>query len=309
MISPSISALDINASESVALYRSSLHSLPLHSRGKVRENYAIGTEQLLMITSDRLSAFDVVLEQPIPGKGQILCQMANFWFHKLEHIVPNHLTGIPPESVVSPDEIDQVKGRAVIVKKLQPILIEAVVRGYLAGNGWQEYQAKNSISSVALPPGLQNAEKLPKPIFTPAAKAPQGEHDENISFEEMAQRIGNPLAQKIRDIALTLYIEAADYALTRGIIIADTKFEFGLDQDGTLYLMDEILTPDSSRFWAVESYQVGKNPPSFDKQFARDWLNAQTWNKKAPAPLLPNEIILKTAEKYREALHRLTDSA
>ncbi len=294
------------SSNHAVLYESSLHSLVLHSRGKVRENYLVDNDKLLMITTDRLSAFDVILTQPIPGKGQTLCQMANFWFDKLAHLVPNHLTGIAPENVVSADETDQVRGRAVVVKRLQPILIEAVVRGYLAGSGWQEYQATNSISGVKLPAGLQNAQKLPEPIFTPAAKAPQGEHDQNISFADMVERIGTTLAHQIRDISLALYREATDYALTRGIIIADTKFEFGLDQNGTLHLMDEILTPDSSRFWAVESYQVGHNPPSFDKQFARDWLNAQPWNKKAPAPLLPDDIITKTAEKYREAFQRLT---
>ncbi|MCC7005240.1 MAG: phosphoribosylaminoimidazolesuccinocarboxamide synthase [Ottowia sp.] len=288
------------------LYESSLHSLPLLSRGKVRENYALGDDLLLMITSDRLSAFDVVLREPIPGKGQILNQMANFWFQRLAHLVPNHLTGIAPQTVVASDEIAQVEGRAVVVKRLQPILIEAVVRGYLAGNGWKEYQATGAVSGVILPAGLRNAEKLPEPIFTPAAKADVGEHDENISFADMTQRIGAPLAEQIRRISLALYQAASDYALTRGIIIADTKFEFGLDAQGTLHLMDEILTPDSSRFWLVDTYQVGSNPPSFDKQFARDWLEAQPWNKVAPAPNLPSYVIEQTAQKYREALDRLT---
>lgn len=292
-----------------ALYQSSIHSLPLQARGKVRENYLVGDDKLLIITSDRLSAFDVVLEQPVPGKGKILNQMANFWFAKLATIVPNHLTGIEPETVVAASEVAQVQGRAVVAKRLRPILVEAVVRGYLAGSGWQEYQASGAVSGVRLPAGLQNAEKLSTPIFTPAAKAEQGQHDENISFEEMVERIGVDLAEQIRHCSLALYQTAADYALTRGIIIADTKFEFGLDEHGVLHLMDEVLTPDSSRFWPVSGYRVGHNPPSFDKQFARDWLAAQPWDKTPPAPPLPEEIINKTAEKYHEALACLTGEA
>lgn len=292
-----------------ALYQSALHSLPLQSRGKVRENYIVDDDKLLIITSDRLSAFDVVLSQPVPGKGKLLNQLSHFWFAKLAHIVPNHLTGIAPESVVAPDERMQVEGRAVVVKRLQPILVEAVVRGYLAGGGWQEYQQSGAISGVVLPAGLRNAQKLPQPIFTPAAKAAQGQHDENISFDDMIERVGADLAEKIRHCSLALYQSAADYALTRGIIIADTKFEFGLDAQGTLYLMDEVLTPDSSRFWPVSGYQVGQNPPSFDKQFARDWLAAQPWDKTPPAPLLPDDVIAKTVEKYREAVRCLTTAS
>ncbi|POM18829.1 Phosphoribosylaminoimidazole-succinocarboxamide synthase [Burkholderia cepacia] len=257
------------------LYESTLRSLPLLGRGKVRDNYAVGNDKLLIVTTDRLSAFDVVMGEPIPNKGRVLNQMANFWFDKLAHIVPNHLTGDAPEAVVAADEVEQVKGRGVVVKRLEPIMIEAVVRGYLAGSGWKEYQASGAVCGVQLPEGLQNAQKLPEPIFTPAAKAEMGEHDENITFEETERRIGTELAATIRDISIKLYKEAADYAATRGIIIADTKFEFGLDNHGKLYLMDEVLTADSSRFWPADQYEVGTNPPSFDKQFVRDWLEAQ----------------------------------
>jgi phosphoribosylaminoimidazole-succinocarboxamide synthase len=294
-----------------ALYESSIKSLPLISKGKVRDIYAIGSDQLLMITTDRLSAFDVVMGEPIPGKGVVLNQMANFWFNKLSHVIPNHLTGIPPESVVSENEVDQVKGRAIVTKRLKPIMVEAVVRGYLSGSGWKDYQATGSVCGIQLPPGLQNAQKLPEPIFTPAAKADVGEHDENITYAEVEERIGKELAAKIRDVSIRLYQEASKYAATKGIIIADTKFEFGLDGAGDLVLMDEVLTADSSRFWPANSYQVGSNPPSFDKQFVRDWLesalvNGQVWNKTAPAPPLPNDVIVKTAAKYREALETLT---
>jgi phosphoribosylaminoimidazole-succinocarboxamide synthase len=288
------------------LYESSLRSLPLLGRGKVRDNYAVGHDQLLIVTTDRLSAFDVVLGEPIPNKGRVLNQMANFWFDKLKHIVPNHLSGVAPESVVAADEAGQVKGRAVVVKRLEPILVEAVVRGYLAGSGWKDYQASGSVCGVALPPGLQNAQKLPEPIFTPAAKAEMGHHDENITYDEMERRIGTELSATIRDISIRLYKEAADYAATRGIIIADTKFEFGLDNDGRLYLMDEALTADSSRFWPADQYQVGTNPPSFDKQFVRDWLETQPWKKEPPAPKLPEDVVARTAAKYQEALERLT---
>ena len=288
------------------LYESTLLSLPLLGRGKVRDNYAVGNDQLLIVTTDRLSAFDVIMGEPIPNKGRVLNQMANFWFDKLKHIVPNHLSGVAPESVVAADEAEQVKGRAVVVKRLEPILVEAVVRGYLAGSGWKDYQATGAVCGVELPPGLQNAQKLPEPIFTPAAKAEMGHHDENITYNEMERRIGTELSATIRDISIKLYKEAADYAATRGIIIADTKFEFGLDNHGKLYLMDEALTADSSRFWPADEYQVGTNPPSFDKQFVRDWLETQPWKKEPPAPKLPDEVVTKTAAKYQEALERLT---
>jgi phosphoribosylaminoimidazole-succinocarboxamide synthase len=288
------------------LYESTLRSLPLIGRGKVRDNYAIGADQLLIVTTDRLSAFDVVMGEPIPNKGRVLNQMANFWFERLSHVVPNHLTGVAPESVVAADEVEQVKGRAVVVKRLEPILVEAVVRGYLAGSGWKDYQTSGAVCGVQLPPGLQNAQKLPEPIFTPAAKAELGQHDENISYEECERRIGTELAATIRDISIKLYKEASEYAATRGIIIADTKFEFGLDSHGKLYLMDEALTADSSRFWPADQYQVGSNPPSFDKQFVRDWLETQVWDKTPPAPKLPDDVIAKTSAKYQEALERLT---
>lgn len=293
-----------------ALYQSSIKSLPLLSRGKVRENYAVGDDKLLMITTDRISAFDVVMSEPIPAKGRVLNQMATFWFKQLAHIVPNHNTGIAPETVVQADEVAQVKGRAVVVKRLKPILVEAVVRGYLSGSGWKDYQATGSVCGVALPAGLRNSQKLPAPIFTPAAKAEVGEHDENISFDEVVQRIGAPLAEQMRDISIRLYQAASEFAATKGIIIADTKFEFGLDEHGQITLMDEILTADSSRFWPADAYEAayasGANPPSFDKQFLRDWLEAQPWNKTAPAPTLPQDVIENTAAKYCEALERLT---
>ncbi|WP_028217827.1 phosphoribosylaminoimidazolesuccinocarboxamide synthase [Paraburkholderia oxyphila] len=288
------------------LYESTLRSLPLLGRGKVRDNYAVGDDKLLIVTTDRLSAFDVIMGEPIPRKGEVLNQMADFWFEKLKDVVPNHLTGIAPETVVAADEVEQVKGRAVVVKRLEPILVEAVVRGYLAGSGWKDYQATGAVCGVELPPGLQNAQKLPEPIFTPAAKAEMGHHDENITYEEMERRIGTELSRTIKEISIKLYKEAADYAATRGIIIADTKFEFGLDNNGQLYLMDEALTADSSRFWPADQYQVGSNPPSFDKQFVRDWLETQPWKKEPPAPKLPDEVITKTSAKYQEALERLT---
>jgi len=293
-----------------ALHESRLHSLPLLARGKVRDNYAVGDDRLLMVASDRISAFDVVMGQPIPGKGELLTQMALFWFGKLGHIVPNHLTGDDPLGAVAPDEVAQVRGRAMLVKRLKPLPVEAVVRGYLAGSGWKEYQANGQVCGVPLPPGLHNASKLPAPIFTPATKAEMGEHDENIPFSRMAEIVGTDLATRVRDIAVRLYSEAAAFALTRGIIIADTKFEFGLDADGTLTLMDEILTPDSSRFWPLDSYREGINPPSYDKQFLRDWLESvqvdgQPWNKQAPAPTMPDAIAQASAERYRAALTAL----
>ncbi|HJV83961.1 MAG TPA: phosphoribosylaminoimidazolesuccinocarboxamide synthase [Noviherbaspirillum sp.] len=290
-----------------SLYQSTIQSLPLLGRGKVRDNYAVGDDKLLIVTTDRLSAFDVVMNEPIPGKGKVLNQMSNFWFSKLADIVPNHLTGIDPESVVRPDEVEQVRGRAVVAKRLKPILVEAVVRGYIIGSGWKDYQATGTICGIALPKGLRQADKLTTPIFTPAAKAEMGEHDENISFADMEKRIGKELAAKIREVSIKLYQTAADYAATRGIIIADTKFEFGLDENGTLHLMDEVLTADSSRFWPADSYAPGMSPPSFDKQFVRDYLETlKDWNKTAPAPALPPDVIDKTGAKYREALQRLT---
>ena len=293
-----------------ALLETSLHSLPLLARGKVRDNYAVGQDRLLMVASDRISAFDVVMGQPIPGKGEMLTKMALFWFGKLAHIVPNHRTGEAPESVVAPDEVAQVAGRSMLVKRLKPLPVEAVVRGYLAGSGWKEYQHNGQVCGVPLPPGLKNASRLPAPIFTPATKAGMGDHDENIDFERMVSIVGPDLATRVRDISIRLYTEAAAYALTRGIIIADTKFEFGLDKDGTLTLMDEVLTPDSSRFWPLDSYEEGTNPPSYDKQFLRDWLESVQvdgviWGKTAPAPEVPSAVAQMTAAKYQEAVLRI----
>ena len=294
-----------------ALHTSALTSLPLLARGKVRDNYAVGDDRILMVASDRLSAFDVIMGEPIPGKGILLTQMALFWFDKLGHLCPNHLTGDTPETVVTPEEVPQVQDRSMLVKRLKPIPVEAVVRGYLAGSGWKEYQENSAVCGVQLPAGLQNASKLPSPIYTPAAKAAVGDHDENITFEQTVETIGLDLATRVRDISIAIYKAAAEFALTKGIIIADTKFEFGLDADGTLTLMDEVLTPDSSRYWPVESYQVGTNPPSYDKQFVRDWLeqaqvDGKPWSKTPPAPRVPNDVIAKTAAKYQEALERLT---
>ena len=294
-----------------ALYQSTLHSLPLVGRGKVRENYAVGSDRLLMVASDRISAFDVVMGEPIPGKGALLTRMALFWFDRLAHVVPNHLTGDAPESVVAADEVAQVRGRAMVVKRLRPLPIEAVVRGYLAGSGWKEYQAGGRVCGLALPPGLQLASKLPAPIFTPATKAEMGDHDVNISFEQAADLIGAARAAEVRDVAIRLYSEAAAYALTRGIVIADTKFEFGLDEADRLTLMDEVLTPDSSRFWPADGWQEGQTPPSFDKQYLRDWLeqvqvNGEPWAKQPPAPVLPAEVAAATAERYASAARLLT---
>jgi phosphoribosylaminoimidazole-succinocarboxamide synthase len=297
-----------------ALHTSKINSLPLLARGKVRDNYAVGTDRILMVASDRLSAFDVIMGEPIPGKGEILTKMALFWFARLGHLCPHHLTGEAPESVVTPAEAPQVLDRSMLVKRLKPVPVEAVVRGYLAGSGWKEYQEAQAVCGVPLPPGLKNASKLPEPIFTPAAKAAAGEHDENITFERVVEIVGPELAARIRDISIAIYREAADFALTKGLIIADTKFEFGLDEQGELVLMDEVLTPDSSRYWPVEGYQAafqaGANPPSYDKQFVRDWLeqvriDGKPWDKTPPAPHLPQEVIVKTAAKYREALERL----
>ena len=296
---------------SAALHTSSLSSLPLLARGKVRDNYAVGDDRILMVASDRLSAFDVILGVPIPGKGALLTQMALFWFDRLGHICPNHLTGDAPESVVTPQERDQVTGRSMLVKRLKPIPVEAVVRGYLAGSGWKEYQVDQTVCGVSLPPGLRNASKLPEPIYTPAAKAEAGEHDENITYARTVEIIGPQLAAQIRDTSIALYKAGAAIAAERGIIIADTKFEFGLDAAGQLVLMDEVLTPDSSRFWPMESYREGSNPPSYDKQFVRDWLeqvriDGKPWDKRPPAPALPQEVVDHTAATYREALQRLT---
>jgi phosphoribosylaminoimidazole-succinocarboxamide synthase len=296
---------------STPLLNPTITSLPLLGRGKVRDNYAVGDDRLLMVASDRLSAFDVVMNEPIPGKGAVLTKMALFWFEKLKDIVPNHLTGEDPESVVAPDEREQVRGRSMLVKRLKPLPVEAVVRGYLAGSGWKEYQLSQSVCGIALPAGLKNASRLPEPIFTPATKAEMGEHDENISFERMSAMIGRDLAEQVRTVAIRLYTTAAAFALTKGIIIADTKFEFGLDADGTLTLMDEILTPDSSRFWPVEGYAEGISPPSFDKQAVRDWLEAvrvdgKMWDKRPPAPLIGEEVVALTAKKYDEVGTLLT---
>jgi phosphoribosylaminoimidazole-succinocarboxamide synthase len=297
-----------------ALHTSMLSSLPLLARGKVRDNYAVGDDRILMVASDRLSAFDVIMGEPIPGKGALLTQMALFWFDKLGpaglNICPIHLTGAAPESVVTPAEVPQVVGRSMLVKRLKPVPVEAVVRGYLAGSGWKEYQENQAVCGVKLPAGLKNASKLAEPIYTPAAKAAAGDHDENITFEQTVDMIGLDLATRIRNISIQLYKAASAIAAPKGIIIADTKFEFGLDANGTLTLMDEVLTPDSSRFWPAESYQEGINPPSFDKQFVRDWLeqvrvDGKPWNKTPPAPRVPNEVIARTAAKYQEALTRL----
>ena len=294
-----------------ALLTTSITSLPLVARGKVRDNYAVGADRLLMVATDRLSAFDVVMGEPIPGKGALLTQMALWWFGRLGHIVPNHLTGDDPVSVVRTEEREQVRGRAMLVKRLTPLPIEAVVRGYLAGSGWKEYQQSQSVCGVALPPGLHNASRLPEPIFTPATKAEMGDHDENIDFARMASIIGAARAQQVRSVSIQLYTAAAAIALAKGLIIADTKFEFGLDADGTLTLMDEVLTPDSSRYWPVSGYASGSNPPSYDKQFVRDWLEqaevaGQPWNKRAPAPTLPADVVALTAARYKEALECLT---
>lgn len=288
------------------IMQTSIKSLPLVYRGKVRECYAVGEDKLLMIATDRISAFDVILSVPIPKKGKVLTALTNFWFEKLAEGMPTQLTGIDPETVVAEDEREQVRGRAMVVKRLKPILIECVARGYIIGGGWKDYQATGCVCGIELPAGLKQAEKLPEPIFTPAAKAEVGTHDENISFEKVVELYGESIATQLRDLTISLYKKAADFAATKGIIIADTKFEFGLDENGQVCLMDEVLTPDSSRFWPAESYEVGMSPPSYDKQFIRDWLETQTWDKTPPAPVPPAEIIEKTAAKYREALVKLS---
>ena len=288
------------------LLESAITSLPLLSRGKVRDIYAVDDQRLLIIASDRLSAFDVVLPTPIPGKGAVLTEISHFWFDKLGSIIPNHLTGDAPESVVTEQERTQVVGRAMVVKRLKPLPVEAIVRGYLVGSGWKEYQVSGSVCGIALPAGLAQAGKLPQPLFTPSTNAELGAHDENIDFARAEQLLGADIAAQVRDASIALYSQAAAYALTRGIIFADTKFEFGLDDAGRLYLIDEVLTPDSSRFWPADQYQPGSNPPSYDKQFVRDWLEASGWDKQPPAPELPADVAAKTGEKYREAVARLT---
>ena len=289
-----------------ALYQSDIKSLKLLNRGKVRDIYEVDAQRLLIITTDRLSAFDVVMQDPIPSKGYVLTAVSNFWFEKLQHILPNQFTGDAPESVVAPDEAVQVTGRALVVKRLKPLPIEAIVRGYLVGSGWKDYQKTSKVCGIPLPAGLREADKLPQPLFTPSTKADIGQHDENISFEQTVELIGPALAAQVRDAAIRLYQTAADYAASKGIIIADTKFEFGQDETGKLYLIDEALTPDSSRFWPADQYQPGSNPPSFDKQYVRDYLESVKWDKKPPAPKLPAEVIAKTSEKYQEALKRIT---
>ncbi len=292
-----------------ALFESSIKSLPFLHRGKVRDLYAVGDDKLLVIQSDRLSAFDVVLPSPVPGKGKVLTALSLFWFEKLAHVIPNHLTGVDPDSVVAPGERDQVAGRAMVVRRLKPLPIEAIARGYIIGSGWKDYQKTGAICGITLPAGLREAEQLPQPIFTPSTKAAIGKHDENIPFEEAVKLLGPERANAVREATLRLYTEGAAYARSRGIIMADTKFEFGADAAGKLYLIDEALTPDSSRFWPADQYRVGMSPPSFDKQFVRDWLEAQKWNKQPPAPELPADVLAKTAEKYREALRLLTGKA
>ena len=291
---------------SKALYESSIQSLPLIHKGKVRDIYAIDDKRMLIVTTDRLSAFDVVMPTPIPGKGKVLTAVADFWFRKLASIIPNQLTDDRPEDVVAPDEREQVAGRAIVVKRLKALPVEAIVRGYLVGSGWADYQKTGKVCGIPLADGLQQADKLPDPLFTPSTKAAAGAHDENIDFAQCQQLLGKDMAAKVRDAAIALYKAAAEYALARGIIIADTKFEFGLDENGSLTLIDEVLTPDSSRFWPLDQYKVGSNPPSFDKQYVRDWLSNSGWNKQAPGPVLPAEVVAKTAEKYAEALRRLT---
>ncbi len=289
-----------------ALFETSIKSLPLLHRGKVRDIYAIDDQRMLIVTTDRLSAFDVILPTPIPGKGKVLTAVADFWFAKLAHILPNQLTGDSPESVVAPEERDQVAGRSVVVKRLKALPVEAIVRGYLVGSGWADYQKTGRVCGIPLPAGLKQADRLPEPVFTPSTKAAVGAHDENIDFAQCEALVGADVAARVRDAAVDLYQAAAEYALTRGIIIADTKFEFGLDAAGTLTLIDEVLTPDSSRFWPADQYRVGENPPSYDKQYVRDWLTASGWNKQAPGPELPADVVARTAEKYREALRLLT---
>ncbi len=289
-----------------ALLETKLSSLPFLHRGKVRDLYAVGDDKLLVIQTDRLSAFDVILPVPIPGKGRVLTELSNFWFRKLAHVIPNHLTGIAPESVVSEADRAQVAGRSMVVKKLKPLLVEAVVRGYLIGSGWSEYKKTGAVCGIRLPAGLQQAQKLSQVLFTPSSKAPAGEHDENITYADVEVLVGVQLAAQVREVSIRLYTEAADFAATRGVIIADTKFEFGVDAQNNLLLIDEILTPDSSRFWPAADYRSGISPPSFDKQIIRDWLETTMWNKQPPAPTPPPEVLARTADKYREVQRLLT---
>jgi phosphoribosylaminoimidazole-succinocarboxamide synthase len=290
-----------------ALYESRLSGLTLLNRGKVRDIYAVDAQHLLIVTTDRLSAFDVVMQQPVPGKGEILTRVSNFWFRRTAAWLPNQLTAIAPADVIAdPAEVRALGERATVVRKLKPLPVEAIVRGYLIGSGWKDYQKSSAVCGIALPAGLQMAEQLATPLFTPSTKAALGDHDENISFQQTSDLLGTELAQQLRDASLRIYSESAAFARERGIIIADTKFEFGLDDEGQLHLIDEVLTPDSSRFWPLQGYRVGISPPSFDKQFVRDYLESLQWNKQAPAPLLPDEIIARTAQKYREAEHMLT---
>jgi phosphoribosylaminoimidazole-succinocarboxamide synthase len=291
---------------STAVFETNLKSVPFLYRGKVRDIYEIDADRLLVVQTDRLSAFDVILPTPVPGKGRMLTAMSLFWFDRLAHVIPNHLLDAAPKSVVSPDDLEQIEGRSMVVRRLTPLPVEAIVRGYVAGSGWKDYQKTQSICGIALPAGLREAEKLPRPIFTPSTKAAIGSHDENIDYAEVEKLVGASYAAQVRDKAIQLYSEAADYAETRGIIIADTKFEFGTDSSGKLYLIDEALTSDSSRFWARDQYRTGISPPSFDKQFVRDWLEMKKWNKQAPAPALPDDILAKTVAKYEEALTLLT---
>jgi len=289
------------------VFYSTVTGLEMIHRGKVRDIYAIDAGHMLIVTTDRLSAFDVVLPDPIPDKGRVLTQISNFWFSRTRHIVPNQLADLPLEGVIRvPAELEQLRNRSAVVRRLKALPLEAVVRGYLIGSGWKDYQRTGAVCGIALPPGLRMADRLPTPIFTPATKAPGGEHDENISFETVSDLIGRALAEQVRDTAIAIYQFAAEHARTRGIIIADTKFEFGLDRQGRVVLIDEVLTPDSSRFWPADTWRPGSSPPSFDKQFVRDYLETLDWNKKAPGPRFPPEIITKTSEKYREALRRLT---
>jgi phosphoribosylaminoimidazole-succinocarboxamide synthase len=293
-----------------SLLQSDLKSLPFLHRGKVRDLYAVGDDKLLVIQTDRLSAFDVILPQPIPGKGKVLTAMSNFWFKKLAHILPNHMTDIDPITLVSADERDQVAGRAIVVRRMKPLMIEAIARGYIIGSGWKDYQKTGKVCGIDLPGGLREAQKLPQPLFTPSTKAAAGAHDENISYEQAVEIIGEKYAKTVRDATLRIYTEATDYAASKGIIIADTKFEFGIDAKGEVHLIDEVLTPDSSRFWPADRYQVGMSPPSFDKQIVRDYLEKQSgWDKKPPAPMLPDEVLNNTAQKYNEALRLLTGTA
>ena len=293
-----------------ALYRSEIVSLPLANQGKVRDIYDVDAGHLLIVTSDRISAFDVVLPDPIPGKGRVLTTVSNFWFARTEQLIGNHLTGRSLDSIGLPEgEVNQLEGRAIVVKKLTPLPVEAIVRGYIIGSGWKDYQRSGAVCGITLPAGLQQAQQLPEPIFTPSTKAEAGEHDENISFEHAIELLGSGLAEKVRRLSLAIYQQAAEYARERGIIVADTKLEFGTDRNGELFLIDEVVTPDSSRFWPADSYRTGISPPSFDKQYVRDYLETLDWDKRAPGPALPEEVIRQTSAKYKEAQDRLLDDS